>query len=271
MLAAVAACLAAAVFAGPAHADSVPYTDSKATGIIGLCNEDLKPITSGSLSSAPFVWLAVGSTAAKGQWAAAGHSATLYAYQPRPNVPAGEWSGEQLTASARYTNTAHPMAQATHADLSLADFVSTYPPKVDGLIELRLYLGGPNLPIYSGYDATDIRVSGSSWSVVKGGTVDCTAGTSVSIETVVLPSSVVNPPPTHTATSPAPASSHASSSTTTAANAEPSGTSATDVRPVASQAADHGAHSASPWIWILVAGAVVALVAGALEARRRWR
>jgi hypothetical protein len=168
--------------------NGVPYKDAAATGVIGLCDSHGKAITSGSTKIGPFVWRAVGATAAPAKLAAPGRTATLYAFQPRPGVDPSDWSGEQLTASARYTNPAHPMAQATAQDLALNDFLIAYPPRLSGLIQLRLYLGAPDQPLSTAsYDATDIKVSGSSWRVVRGGTVSCTAGSSESLETLVKP------------------------------------------------------------------------------------
>jgi hypothetical protein len=171
-------------------ADHVPYGDSAAVGVVGLCDSSGKAITSGSTKAAPFVWRAVGSSAASAAYAGAGRTATLYAFQPRPGVDAPGWSGQQLTSSGRYTNVAHPMAQATGKDMDLNDFLIAYPPLISGFVELRLYLGAPNQPLLTTkYDATDIKVSGSSWRVVGGGgPVSCTDGKSVSLETLLDPS-----------------------------------------------------------------------------------
>jgi hypothetical protein len=161
-----------------------PYTDSAATGHIGLCDTHSKSITSGSVTDKPFVWRAVGSTAAGASNRGAGRTATLYAFQPRRGVDPSGWSGEQLTSSGQYTNVNHPMAQATSADIDLQDFLTAYPAKLSGLVQLRLYLGAPDQPLSTThYDATDIRVSGTKWSVVGGTSVTCTDGRSVSLET----------------------------------------------------------------------------------------
>jgi hypothetical protein len=161
-----------------------PYTDSAATGRVGLCDSHGKSMTSGSVTDKPFVWRAVGSTAASGLYAGAGRTATLYAFQPRQGVDPSGWSGQQLTASGQYTNVKHPMAQATSADIDLQDFLIAYPAKLSGLVQLRLYLGSPDQPPSTArYDATDIRVSGTKWNVVRGAHVTCTDGSSVSLET----------------------------------------------------------------------------------------
>jgi hypothetical protein len=171
---------------GASSAARVPYTDAAATGFVGLCDRHGHPVTAGSINTAPFVWRAVGSSAATGAYAGTGRTATLYAFQPRSGVDPAGWSGQQLTASSSYSNTAHPMAQATAKDINLAEFLAAYHALDAGVVELRLYLGAPNQPLATqSYDATDIKVSGSSWHVLRGGTVGCTDGTAVSLETRV--------------------------------------------------------------------------------------
>jgi hypothetical protein len=172
-------------------ATSVPWgTDTNALGQIGFCDQQGQPVTEGSVDAHPFVWRAVGTSAAPAPWNKAGKTATLYAYQPRPATAPGLWSGQELTASARYSNAAHPMAAATPADLSFSDFVDTFPPLVQGLYQLRLVLGAPDTPQrVRPYDATTIQVTGSTWHVVgTPASVACNSGTSESIETLLLPS-----------------------------------------------------------------------------------
>jgi hypothetical protein len=206
---------ATALFTGGgalAHAaGAVPWTDSSVTGFLGLCDSHGQPVESGSLDAAPFVTRAVSSVAAPSPYGEAGRTATLYAFQPRQDLPPGKWSGDMLTASTRYTNPAHPMAEATGGDLSLADFVSEFPPSWDGLIQLRLYLGAPSQPpLTVSYASTTVKVTGSTWSVVSGGTASCTSGQATSIESLLLPKKAlkVHPVASHPVT-PATASSTA--------------------------------------------------------------
>jgi hypothetical protein len=169
-------------------ATAVPWTDTAVTGYIGLCDRNGQPVDSGNLDTTPFVWRAVSSAAARAPYDAPGRTATLYAFQPRQDLAPGEWSGDMLTASTRYSNPVHPMAEATGDDLSLAGFVSEFPPAWDGLLQLRMYLGAPNQPAQAlSYAATTIKVSGSTWSVVSGGNVPCSSGRAVSIESILLP------------------------------------------------------------------------------------
>lgn len=178
----------ALALAAPAAAASsaTPYRDPAASGTIGLCDRAGHQVTHGSTAAAPFAWRAVSSVAAPAGYAAGG-TATLMAYQPRRGVPSGDWSGDQLTSASRYSNPAHPTAAATRDDESLRGFLTEYAPQWDGLIELRLYLGAPNQPLYSlTYPSLNIQVTGDTWHVVGGASVPCDSGRSVSLESIVL-------------------------------------------------------------------------------------
>jgi hypothetical protein len=172
----------------PARASARPYPDVDAVGGITLCGQNGAQLTSGSIATKPFVWRAVGSTPAPAGYRAGG-TATLYAFQPRRGVDPGDWSGEQLTASARYSNVSHPTAAATYADYPLSTFLGDYPAGWNGYVQLRLYLSAPGqAPASASYNAADIQVIGGTWRLLDGGPADCaSAGRSVSLETVTLP------------------------------------------------------------------------------------
>jgi hypothetical protein len=161
--------------------------DPNATSSLALCGKSGQPISSGSTTARPFVWRAVSAAAAPTPYNQSGRTATLFAFQPRPDVEASEWSGDLLTASARYTDAAHPMAAATRLDEPLSDFLNEYPTKVDGLVQLRLYLGAPGEPAATlKYAAAMIRVTGHSWQLVGSpSTASCHAGSAVSLETIL--------------------------------------------------------------------------------------
>jgi hypothetical protein len=164
-----------------------PYSDPGQVGYVGLCNEAGKQITSGSIYSVPFAWRAVSSVKARAPYNDDWRTAMLLAYQPQNGLTAGEWSGEELTASSRYTNVNHPMAAATKGDQSLEDFLEAYPAVWDGWVELRIYLDTANAEVDSlTYPALDIKVTGDTWHAVGGGPVNCHSGTSESLETEVL-------------------------------------------------------------------------------------
>ena len=174
--------------AGTAAGDSTPYTDPAVVAALTLCDAQGEALTSGSISEAPFVWRAVSSDAGPAPYNGDGRTATLFAFQPREGVAPSGWSGDLLTASARYTNSGQPMAQATRLDGSLADFLDAYPPQWEGYIQLRIYLSAPQMPaLTSEYGAADIRVSGDKWTLVNGGTQSqaCSSGRAVSLESLL--------------------------------------------------------------------------------------
>jgi len=166
----------------------VPYTDPSVVGSIGLCNQAGQQITSGSIDTTPFAWRAVSTQAAPSPYNNSTRTAILSAYQPIQGLPPGDWSGDQLTASSRYTNPANPMAAATKGDDSLKDVVEDFPPKWNGFIQLRMYLGAADEQADTlHYPALDIQVTGDTWAAVGGATVNCNSGTAESIESIVLP------------------------------------------------------------------------------------
>jgi hypothetical protein len=176
----------AALFALPAEASAttgVPYTDPSAVGYIGLCDQSGQQVTSGTITSAPFAWQVVSSAPARAPYNNAGRTATLYAFLPLEGFPPGDWSGETLTAASAYSNPTAPMAVATSRDPSLNDFIEAYPPKWNGLIQLRLYLDTTGQPAATKhYPALNIRVTGARWEAVGGGPVNCGAGSATSAE-----------------------------------------------------------------------------------------
>jgi hypothetical protein len=181
---ALIALVAALVLSPPtAYADQVPFTDPNAKGYIGLCDKNNENITSGSVGAAPFVWKAVSSAPPPAQFQGKGENAILNIYQPRPGVDPGNWNGDSLTSASFYNNPKLPAAQATRADLPLSVIVNEFPPMVDGLYQLRMFYGKAGYGLYSStYPAAVIRVSGDTWTLVQGGTVDCTAAPAVSNE-----------------------------------------------------------------------------------------
>jgi len=182
---------------------TVPYSDPAAVGYIGLCNQQGQQVTSGSISAAPFAWRAVSSAPAQAQYDGASRTAILMAYQPIQGLAPGDWSGDQLTSSSRYSSPANPIVAATAADWSLAQFLTEFKPEWDGLLQLRIYLGADNKPAYSlHYPALDIQVTGDTWQAVDGGPVNCASGSAESIESILLPASQLQPPGSQSASHP---------------------------------------------------------------------
>lgn len=190
------ALLVSCAITGPAEASGpVPYTDPAVVGSLGLCDSQGHQVSSGSTATQPFVATAVSSVAAPSGYGGAGRGAVLYAFQPIENVPANAWSGEEITGNSHYSNPAHPMTAATGGDPALQNFVSDYPPKWDGLVQLRLYSTAPGKTIDStSYAALDIKITGATWQAVDGGSVACTAGRAVSVETKLLPKAALRAP-----------------------------------------------------------------------------
>lgn len=198
LAAAGVALLGSAAFAGVAAAStsSVPYTDPDAVGSIGLCNQAGQQITSGSVTAKPFAWRAVSTAPAQAPYNNAGRTATLVVFQPQQALPAGDWSGAEITSSSTYSDPANPMAAATAADQSLADFIAQYPPKWDGLLQVRMYLSTANEQADNVYPALNIQVTGNTWQAVGGSPVNSASGTAESIESVVLPTTTTTSPTT---------------------------------------------------------------------------
>jgi len=181
-MAAVAAGFAFVIPVGTAWASSLPYADSSARGAVGLCDKNGNNITHGSVYDKPFVWRAVAAQPAPESVRGSGRNATLYAYQPRKGVDPAEWSGEQLTSNAAYSDPNVPIAQATDRDIALSDYLNDYPPQWDRLIELRIFYGSTTGEESATYPVADIRVTGTKWTLVSGAKVDCKTGTAISME-----------------------------------------------------------------------------------------
>jgi hypothetical protein len=269
-LAGVGAAATAILTATAATAASVPYTDPSAQGFVGLCDRAGRAVTHGSVNATPFVWRAVGSVAAPTSYQGRGRKATLTAFQPRQGTDPTEWNGDAMTAASTYTNVAHPMARATSGDISLATFLREFPPRWDGLLQLRLYYSAPNAPTdQQTYAATDIKVSGSTWTVIRGGNAACTAGSATSAESLLPP-----PPPRSTHNDAAPYDSpfpkpHGSASVRShAAPAAPSSSAAAVADTAAGDAGDSGPVSAG--LVLGLTGAALALGGGVI-AFTRWR
>ncbi|MBV9823189.1 MAG: hypothetical protein JO144_13200 [Actinobacteria bacterium] len=286
--------LAGTLLAPPASAESVPFTDSAVQGSVGLCDASGHPLSAGSTLNHPYV-TAVGSTlpAPPGYGAHDGGKATLYAFQPRRDVDPGQWSGYQLTGSSSYAEDAHPLAAGTNLDPSLQDFLSAYPAKWDGLVQLRIYYTAPNrVPYRRTYPAAVLRVRGKGWSVVQGAQLNCDLAKVVSSEKLLLPSSAFDP--AHPAVTDAPALSAATpaGSGSVAAPGSPAASSHSSTRPaptspsravspspakqtelstVADARRAGSTSGSSPWLALAAAAIGVAGLAGAVGWRSRLR
>ena len=205
--------------ARPALADSgVPYSDPGVTGVITLCSPDGKAITTGSTHDVPFVGVGTTTTAAPSSYQGIGRTATLFAFQPRSGVAAGSWSGQTLGASSQYGNPAQPTAALTTQDPALDDFLSSYPPQVNDLIQLRMLFGAPDMPTEtSTYPALDVQISadGNTWTALETGSAPCADAMAVSSESRL----------------PSPAASASASSTPAGVSGSPGAAAATSRAP----------------------------------------
>lgn len=245
-------------------AGGAPYNDPASDGSIGLCNQAGQQITSGTISATPFVWRAVSSVAAPAPYNGDGRTAILEAYQPQQGLLPGEWSGQGMTASANYSNPSVPMAQATSRDISLANFLTAYPARWNGFVQLRMYFGTINAPpLTAHYPSLDIQVTGSKWQAVGGGSVNCTAGTAESLETQLLPSTTTTAPPAAAASTTSKPTKPTTSTSTKKATSAAAGS-------VGSTGTKTGTSSTGVVV-IVLAGIVLIGVAAWLLLRRRSR
>jgi len=235
-------------------ATQAPYTDSAAVGSLGLCNQAGQQVTSGSITTKPLAWRIVSTQPATGVYAGATRTAIVLAYQPRLGLPPGEWSGEAITASSRYTNPSAPMAAATANDYSLGEFISDFPATWNGFVQLRMYLGAANSPQYTQqYPTLNLQIIGNTWHAVGGTSVNCNSGTSVSIESILLPTTTT--PVTSTTL-------HASNTTTT----KPA--SSTHPKSSAASSGSSGGSGDGILIGVILAVVVLAVLGGLLLRQR---
>jgi hypothetical protein len=153
---------------------TVPYEDSQSAGLLTLCSGG-QAVTEGKAGDTPFADLVVGTTGLGSEYDPTGAVATLYAYQPREGIAAGEFSGVPLTATGTLADPQRPAVAVTEDVWSIADFVDAFPATLDGYVQLRLVLGTPAAGTLTEdpYDTADIRVDGDSWELVRGGTASC--------------------------------------------------------------------------------------------------
>lgn len=160
-----------------------PYNDLNGQGSIGLCDALGHAVTSGSIYDKPFVWRAVSSVPPVAPYDRKGRTAVLVAYQPRSTAYPDQWNGDTLTAGTVYSDLKHPTAVATALDFTLQDFLHEYPLRWDGWVQLRMFFGAPGTSTFTAnYPTADIHVSGTTWTLVRGGGVPCSTSPAVSSE-----------------------------------------------------------------------------------------
>ena len=273
----IGAVLAGGVLVGANPALAAAPADPTAQGVITLCGPDGRPVTGGTLLTAPFVWKAVASEAAPKGYSGTGQLAQLTIYQVRPGVDPSEWSGDTLTDQTSYAKSTRPVAQATSKDQPLGQITDEYPPKGAGYYELRMYYSKTNDgTINSPYPAAMIQVVGNSWKLVRGGGGSCApTGKSSEVLAGVAPAA---PAPSYAAEVAAAqhTAAHASGSPSATGPAGSSGTApppggrASNAASVdASRSANSNADGHAALIGVGVGAAVVIVAGGAAFAFRR--
>lgn len=275
-----------------ASGGGVPYQDAHAAGSLVFCSSSGRPVLQGNLKDDPFSAKAVSSYVPPKAYNDPRDTAFLLGFQPRQGVDPGQWSGKVLTANSSYTDSRHPSAQVLRGDITLGQLVHDFPPRWDGLMQIRLYLSTPNAGVYkANYAADDLRISGGRWQVVHPATLSCTSGTALSqaLALGVAPPQSGSPsgnaqsqtrpseqPPSSSqpngvSSTPSPSASAQAAGGTGAATAGPSGASS-GAKSGSASAGHSGTRSgdSSPIGAVLgVVGVLAALAAGGLLWRRR--
>lgn len=164
---------------GAQAASAPPWEpDANSVGALVFYDSSGHAVTSGSLKDSPIAAYVEGTKAIR----AGDTTATLEGYLPVSGEVPGQWSGEALSTSTTYPNSAAPgalgsanlpVASGKAGDLSIADLVSDFPttskPGYKGVYQLRLVTSGPQESVTPQYDSADIVISGSTWSIVYDG------------------------------------------------------------------------------------------------------
>ena len=160
----------------PAPWQATPPTQE--VGTLTFYNSTGQEITGGNLTDNPIAAYIQGSVVLQ----TGATKATVNGYTPVSGEAPGQWSGENISGPpTTYPNSGAPTALASSAlplvtgsasGESLSSYISDYPNSdtsttdgYGGVYELRLFTsnsGGTS----TNYDAADIEVSGSTWSVV---------------------------------------------------------------------------------------------------------
>jgi len=166
-------------WAGPASAAGTPPWEPDPSSVGGLLffNAAGQQITGGNLTDSPIAAYVEGTTTVR----SGDTVATLYGYLPINGQQPSAWSGDQLGGSTTYPVTSAPAPLNTAAlpvetgalgDVSISGLETAFPNSdtsndgYAGAYQLRLYTNAAKKTQTTTYDAADIQISGSTWSVV---------------------------------------------------------------------------------------------------------
>ncbi len=154
-----------------------PIGNPPAIGTLKFFNAAGTQITSGNITDAPFATYVQSSVAGR----PGDTKATLFAYLPKAGIDWDGWTGDQLSASTNYPNATAPGALAssplplvklTAGDGTIGAFQAAFPHTEApanayyGLYHLRVKTSGPGQPIGATFAQADIKITGSTWTVV---------------------------------------------------------------------------------------------------------
>jgi hypothetical protein len=164
------------VTAGAAGTTPTFEPDPGAVGTVTLYNAAGAPITSGSTTDAPLATYYKASGPKVGSFPFNLGNVTLYT--PQDGVATGSWTtGEQITASQNYTTaqpgypagltdpTSNVVIKGLATDETLATHITNFPSASSlnaGVYQIRVYTSTSAITYYT----ADIKVTGSSWSLV---------------------------------------------------------------------------------------------------------
>lgn len=180
---ALGAAASGALALGVAHAAAAsggtpPWEpDPNSVGGLIFYNSAGEQITGGSVNSSPIAAYVKGTSVIN----SADSKATLFGYLPVNGELPAQWSGEALGRSTTYPNASAPGTLATttlpvetggSTDETVAQLAEDFPnndTSSDGyahMYQLRLKTSAPGIEVPAKYDSADIKISGSTWSVV---------------------------------------------------------------------------------------------------------
>jgi hypothetical protein len=151
--------------------------DPDSVGALIFYNSSGQVVTGGSTTESPVAAYVEGTKTLR----SGDTKVSLFGYLPVKGQTTGEWSGEQLGSTTAFPNTSAPAPLKTSTlpvetgspgDETLAELEEDFP-NLDtsndgyaGMYQLRLRTSRPDEGLTITYDSADIKITGSTWSVV---------------------------------------------------------------------------------------------------------